>query len=203
MDLSAPLTALSRRTDAATLQVLASAGEPLTGRQVARLAGESTPSNIRLALLRLVDVGLVTSAPRQDAVLYTANREHLVWPAVVSALGVREELTRRIRVMTEKHASFGTTVMLYGSVARGDSDAESDVDLLVVQLPTAANRDAYLDFLRGDVRKWTGNTAQIFDATPDEVRRMSRSKDPLVDAWLAEGVHIAGIPLENHLGQGT
>src|SRR5688572_11646497 len=112
MDLSSPLTSLSRRTDAAALQVLAAAGEPLTGRQVARLANESTPSNIRLALLRLVDVGLVTSAPRQDAVLYTANREHLVWPAIESIISVREELAKRIREMTEKHASYGTTVLL-------------------------------------------------------------------------------------------
>lgn len=204
MDLSSPLSALSRRTDAVTLQVLASAGEPLTGRQVARLAGESTPSNIRLALLRLVDVGLVISAPRQDAVLYAANRDHLVWPAVVSVLAVREELATRIRVMTLKHASYDTTVVLYGSVARGESDAESDVDLLVVQSPSAVNREGYLDYLRDDVRKWTGNRAQIFDATPDDVRRMWKGGDPLVDAWLTEGRHVAGeFTLENHLGIDT
>lgn len=200
MDLSSPLTALSRRTDAAALHVLASAGEPLTGRQVARLAGESTPSNIRLALLRLVDVGLVISAPRQDAVLYRANREHLVWPAVDSILGAREELAERIRATTAQHAPLGTTVVLYGSVARGDSDAESDVDLLVVYEGSAIDRDAYLDHLRSAVRIWTGNSAQIFDATPGEVQRMWKAKDPLAEAWLREGRHIAGeITLEGHL----
>ncbi len=199
MDLSLPLTAISRRTDAAALQVLAAAGEPLTGRQVARLANESTPSNIRLSLLRLADVGLVIAAPRQDAVLYSANRDHLVWPAVASILNVREELVSRIRALTDKHASFGTTVILYGSVARRESDADSDVDLLVIQMESAINRDAYLDRLRDHVRKWTGNRVQIFDVTPQELRRMWRSKDPIVDAWRSDGRHVTGFSIDDHL----
>jgi predicted nucleotidyltransferase len=199
VDLSAPLTALARRTDAAALSVLAAAREPLTGRQVARLAGESTAANIRSALLRLVDIGLVTSAARPDAVLYAANREHLIWPAVEIALRAREDLADRIRRLTEKHASLGTTVLLYGSVARGEADADSDVDLLVVQEPHATNRESFPDYLRDDVRTWTGNRAQIFDATPEEIRQMWQAKDPLIDSWLREGQHVAGIPLETRL----
>ncbi len=199
MDLSAPLTALARRTDAAALSVLAAAGEQLTGRQVARLAGESTPANIRTALLRLVDIGLVTSVARPDATLYSANRAHLIWPAVELALRARDQLIVNIRQMTEKHASYGTTVVLYGSVARGDADAQSDVDLLVIQEEHAVNREAYLDHLRADVRTWTGNRVQIFDAGPREVHRMWEARDPLVESWLREGRHVAGIPLETRL----
>lgn len=199
MDLSSPLTALARRTDAAALSVLAAAGEPMTGRQVARLAGESTPSNIRIALLRLVDIGLVTSTARPDAVLYSANRSHLIWPAIESILSVRTRLIAQIKALAERHASSGTTVMLYGSVARGDADDESDVDLLVVSRPDVVNAEAFPEFLRIDVQKWTGNRAQVFEATPDDVRRMWRSRDPLIDSWLSDGILVSGLALENHL----
>lgn len=202
MDLSLPLSAIARRTDAAALSVLAAAGEALTGRQIARLAEESTAANIRLALLRLVDAGLVFAAPRTDAVLYAANRRHIMWPAVEQALGARKLLLDNIRALVESKASLGTTVVLYGSVARGESSASSDVDLLLVQSESAITREYFADFLREDVRIWTGNTAQIFEITPDELRRMWGSGDPLVSAWLSEGLHIAGWTLGEHLGIG-
>lgn len=194
MDLSLPIAAISRRTDAAALQVLAASGDPLTGRQVARLAERSTPSNIRLALLRLAEVGLVTAVVRHDSVLYSANRDHLVWPAVEAALRARDELIERIRALATRHASNGVTVILYGSVAHGESDDDSDVDLVVIQRDGVVNREAFIDFLRTDVRTWTGNPAQIFEATPDEVRQMHRDGDPLVEAWRV-GRHISGYTL--------
>jgi len=200
MDISSPLGSLLKRTDAAALRVLALSGERLSGRQIARLAEESTPANIRLSLLRLTDVGLVTAAPRSDAILYAANRDHLLWPAIEIALDAEAELMRRIRAMTREHGFQFTTVVLYGSVARGDSDADSDVDLLVVQAREGGLRQSYIDYLREDVQKWTGNRVQIFDASVDELRRMRETGDPIVASWLEEGRLVVGDDLRTILG---
>jgi hypothetical protein len=87
-------------------------------------------------------------------------------------------------------------------VARGDSDAESDVDLVVIQSPSSIAREYFPDFLRADIPKWTGNRAQVFDTTPNDVRQMWQAKDPLIDIWLTEGRHVCGIELESHLAGG-
>jgi predicted nucleotidyltransferase len=200
VDISSPLSSLLKRTDAATLRVLAQSGAPLSGRQIARLAEESTPANIRLSLLRLADVGLVVATPRSDATMYVANKEHLLWPAIEIALDAESELMRRIRAMTKEGGFQFTTVVLYGSVARGDSDAESDVDLLVVQARDGTLRQAYIDYLREDVQKWTGNRAQIFDLTVDDLRRMSQADDPIVTSWLEEGRLVVGEDLRVLIG---
>jgi predicted nucleotidyltransferase len=202
LDISSPLSSLLKRTDAAALRVLALSGERLSGRQIARLADESTPANIRLSLLRLTDVGLVIASPRSDAILYAANRDHLLWPAIEVALDAEQELMRRIRSMTKEHGFHFTTVVLYGSVARGDSDAESDVDLLVVQAREGALRQAYVDYLREDIQKWTGNRAQIFDASVEDIRRMWNAGDPIVSNWLDEGRLVVGDDLRVILGIG-
>ena len=199
MDLSSPLSSLLKRTDAAALRVLAEVGEPISGRQVARLAAQSTAANIRLSLLRLTEVGLVSAAPRMDAVMYEANRDHLLWPAVEVALDSEAELIRRIRGLIKEGNFQYTSVVLYGSVARGDSDAESDIDLLVVQSRGGTLRRTFVDLLRRDVERWTGNRAQILDLSPHELRRMSEARDPIVSSWLDEGRLIVGDDLRSYL----
>lgn len=132
--------------------------------------------------------------------MYVANKEHLLWPAIEIALDAESELMRRIRAMTKEGGFQFTTVVLYGSVARGESDAESDVDLLVVQARHGELRQAYIDYLREDVQKWTGNRTQIFDLTVDDLRRMSQAGDPIVTSWLEEGRLVVGEDLRVLIG---
>jgi predicted nucleotidyltransferase len=194
MDLSAPLASFMNGLDAVTLRVVARAGAELTGRQVARLAGTGTPANVRLSLLRLVDIGLVISVPAPHATMYSANRSHILWSAVEVAMSARQELNRRIAAFADASAPEGVTVALYGSVARGDSTTKSDVDLLVVfpDAVTLDGRDEFVSGLRDSVQLWTGNDAQIYDVTEAALTRQRRKADPIVDSWAADGVVVFG-----------
>lgn len=194
MDLSAPLASFMNGLDAVALRVVARAGAALTGRQIARLAGTGTPANIRLALLRLVDIGLVVSMPAPHATMYSANRSHILWPAVEIAMNARQELNRRIATFADASAPAGVTVALYGSVARGDSTNNSDIDLLVVFPDTVAldDRDEFVTGLRDSVQLWTGNDAQIYDLTESALTRQRQGGDPIVVNWATDGIVVFG-----------
>lgn len=194
MDLSVPLASFMNGLDALALRVVARAGTELTGRQIARLTGKGTPANVRLALLRLVDIGLVTAVPAPHATMYSANRAHILWPAVEIAMDARHELMRRIAQFADASAPAGVTVALYGSVARGDSTKESDIDLLVVFPDTVDldSRDGFVTDLRNSVQLWTGNDAQIYDVTESALITQREGGDPIVDSWARDGIVISG-----------
>ena len=194
MDLSAPLASFMNGLDAVTLRVVARAGANLSGRQIARLAGTGTPANVRLSLLRLVDTGLVTMVPAPHATMYSANRSHILWPAVEIAMSARLELNRRIAAFAEASAPDGVTVALYGSVARGDSNKTSDIDLLVIfpDAVTLDGRDEFVTGLRDSVQLWTGNYAQIYDLAESALTRQREEGDPMVDSWATDGIIVFG-----------
>lgn len=199
MDLSAPMASLMGGLDAVALRVVARAGAELTGRQVARLAGTGTPANIRLSLLRLVDIGLVISVPAPHATMFSANRSHILWPAIEIAMSTRQELNRRISSFAGERAPEGVTIALYGSVARGDSTVTSDIDLLVVfpDTTTLDSRDDFVTELRNSVQVWTGNDAQIYDLTASALMKQGEERDPMVDSWTADGLIVFGDTILN------
>jgi len=194
MDLSTPLASFMGGLDAVTLRVVARAGAELSGRQIARLAGRGTPANVRLSLLRLVNIGLVTMVPAPHATMYSANRLHVLWPVVEIAMGARQELTRRIATFADGNAPDGVTVALYGSVARGDSNKTSDIDLLVIfpDAITLDDRDEFVTGLRDSVQLWTGNDAQIYDLTESALTTQTTENDPIVDSWASDGIIVFG-----------
>jgi predicted nucleotidyltransferase len=194
VDLSAPLSSFMNGLDAVALRVVARAGTGLTGRQVARLAGTGTPANIRLALLRLVEIGLVSATPAPHATMYLANRSHILWPAAELAMNARQELNRRIASFAAASAPVGVTVALFGSVARGESNKTSDVDLLVVFPDTVPldDRDQLVTQLRNNVQLWTGNDAQVYDLTDSALDGQRREGDPIIQSWASDGIVVFG-----------
>jgi len=194
LDLSAPMASLLNNLDAVALRVVARAGSALSGRQIARLAGTGTPANIRLSLLRLIDIGLVSSVPTPHATLYSANRSHILWPAIEIVMNARAELIQRVKGLAETNVSAGATVALYGSVARGDSSAASDVDLLVIfpDTVTLDDRDRFVTELRNKVQLWTGNDAQIYDLTTSALEKQREDGDPMIASWTTDGIVLFG-----------
>jgi predicted nucleotidyltransferase len=132
MDVSHPFTALMPGLDSAVLSVLARTTRAQTGREVALAAGRS-PSGVRSVLDRLAEQGFVDSERAGRAYVYTLNREHLAAPAVEALAGLRPALADRLRREIAGWRIAPSHASLFGSAARGDGDAASDVDLFIVR----------------------------------------------------------------------
>jgi predicted nucleotidyltransferase len=185
MDVAVPLRSVVPTLDGPVLAVLAATTAPLSLAEVHRRAGEGSKSGIRRALLRLVDQGVVHEVPGG----YLFNRDHLAAPAVELLASLHGELVARIRREVEGWSFRPRLVGLFGSAARRDGGATSDIDLLVIS--DDGNVDD-VDRLGERIEAWTGNTAQIVALTPGDVRRLRRSKEAIVAVWDRELVVICG-----------
>jgi hypothetical protein len=85
------------------------------------------------ALDHFVEHGLVHSQPAGRANLYSLNEEHLLVSAVDAIFEAREALVKRIGAAVSHWEILPLHLSLFGSVSRGDGDANSDIDLLVVR----------------------------------------------------------------------
>lgn len=189
MDVSEPTQAMTPTLDGPVLAVLVRAQQELTGLEVHRLCSRGSVDGVRRVLHRLVDQGVVQARPAGGALLFSLNRDHLAVPAITQLTDLRGELWRRLRELVAGWAQPPVHCGVFGSAARGDGDAGSDIDLLVVRPDELDGEDpewvAQLDNLRGRVRAWTGNDLQVIELSVRELRR-SRTEPALVAAMVDE-----------------
>jgi hypothetical protein len=199
VDVSHPLRGIIPTLDAPVLEVLAGTTRRLSGREVHRLAGAGSVRGVQLVLARLLRQGLISAEEHAGATLYAANRGHLAWPALEALVGLRRQLVERIREIVTGWAIAPLHVSLFGSAARRDGDATSDIDLLIVRSDSIPEEDepweAQLDALRDTVAAWTGNRCQAFALDCARLAAYVAASDPLVESWLHDELLIVGDPL--------
>lgn len=170
-------------------------GLAVSVRDLARRAGLRHPRTSQiLADLHHQGVTIAQRAGRAD--LYQLNRAHILYPpirrlfqdeeassaALITLL--RRALARAGRQVREAH--------LFGSVARGESEAASDVDLAVVTPdPEDPELTKTLDALTSDVKRRFGNDLSLhFSSQPLAKRVRGREGRGLWQRIAAEGIQI-------------
>ena len=186
MDVSLPITTVVPSLDGPVLAALASTTTPLGLAAVHTRAGRGSKSGVRSVLQRMVEEGLVLDVPGG----YVLNRDHVAAPAIELLAGLHGELAARIRQEVEAWPVPPALVGLYGSAARRDGDAHSDIDVLVVS--DDPELDERVDALAAQIRRWSGNDAHVIGRTPAEVGRLRRAKEPILAEWTSDLVVIAG-----------
>ena len=206
MNVAHPIRGIVPTLDAPVIETLAATTRPLTGREVQRLAGVGSTRGVQLVLGRLVGQGLVLAEARSNAVFYLANRQHLAWPALESLVRLRLALHARLIEEIEAWPLQPLHAALFGSAARGDGDSSSDIDLLIVRpdrLEAVERWEEQIDRLRAVVRTWTGNRCQAFDIGRERLAEHVAAHDPLVDAWLTDGLHLTGSQLRDLVAEAS
>jgi predicted nucleotidyltransferase len=116
------------------LRALSGYAAPLSATQLAREAG-LTPQGIRLVLDDLAGQGVVTAHGQGRSRVYAIDVAHPLVPALRALFAAEharwERLLTRLRDLVGDEASVDAA-WLYGSVARGEDDPASDVDLALV-----------------------------------------------------------------------
>lgn len=202
MDLSNPLAVVTPTLDAAVLLALTATTGLSTGAHVHRMSGVGSPDGVRKVLARLVRQGIVLAEAHGNATLYRLNRDHVAAAPILALTRLRTQILDNIINSIGSWRIPPIHASLFGSFARGDADAASDIDILLVSDPRAIDQEApgaqaeawlaQVDRLAGDVHRWTGNDSQVVDVTRNRLSSMVENRDPLVDSWRVDHVHLAG-----------
>jgi predicted nucleotidyltransferase len=141
MNLTDPSKSVTSTLDGPALVALAKAGHPLTVTEIAQRAVRGSEIGIRRALVRLVDEGIVSSVKIGKTTIYSLNRDHIAAPLVLEMSRLRSELWRRLSVEVSRWRVSPMYACVFGSAARHDGDEQSDIDILLVRIPTQVEID--------------------------------------------------------------
>ena len=171
----------------AVLAVLLRTGSGLTGRQVHGLVRDRFSLwSVQQALTSLGGLGVVESRTVGRAMVHTINEDHYA----IQPLRVLLDPVAALREVVQRSVgSSVAAVILFGSVARGDATADSDVDLAVLASSEWEGRSDLEDAVRARL----GNDCDVLVFTPGEFGRLAASGDePVVAQILADGVVLHG-----------
>ncbi len=190
------------------LAVLARSGLPLTGLQTARLA-DASPERVRQVLIRLREDGLVTARRAGSAVLHEANRDHLLWNAVARLVHDADQVVHSLkgRISVAIGDVLGNraphvTAALFGSVARGESRQDSDVDVLLITPDEIGESDveALVERVIDTVQISTGNVCNVYAASRARFDELVATADPMIPSWVADATVFSGPDFRPRLG---
>ena len=157
---------------------------PLTGRQVHALVSDDYSLwSVQEALKALTQLGLVNAQTIGRASIHTVNEVHVSVAPLRTLLDPVAALTDTVR---EAIGDDVDTVILFGSIARGEAHIKSDIDLAVIAPAGWEGRTDLEDSSR------LGNECDVLVFTPEDFTGRPGIDEPVVQEILAEGVALIG-----------
>lgn len=185
MDFGEPFGGLMPGARGAALAVLLRTGAPLTGRRVhALVADRHSLGAVQQALRDLDRLGLITTEAIGRAGVHRINEGHAAIAPLRSLASPIEMLTRVVEAAVRDVEA----VIVFGSVARGDAHADSDVDLVVIA-PEAWDGRAEL---QDQVHERLGNDCDVLHLTGDQFKLAPEDREPVVSEILRDGIALVG-----------
>lgn len=193
MELSRPFAVITATLDGEVLRVLALADADYTSGDVHRLLDGPSVRGIHNTLGRLTKQGIVSRRPAGRANLYRLNRQHLAAPYVIALARLREELLDRLGSEVRSWPAPPIFGAAFGSGARRDHSAASDIDILLVRPGDASDEawDGQTESLSALVAAWTGNDCRILTFTEAQVLDRG-ANEPVLAGIAREGIAFHG-----------
>ncbi|GAB96953.1 hypothetical protein BJY21_002010 [Kineosphaera limosa] len=195
MDVSHPLRGLLTPAMAGVIEVLTATHTPLTGREVHRLIrGDVSLGATQQALASLESLGLVDTQPAGRAQLHTFNREHVLAEALLSLVGAPSTLEEWLASAIQDWPQPPVAAWLFGSAARGEATAQSDIDVVFVG-PAGFDVtfwDEPIAILSEAVLRRTGNAMETLVLTENELEDSDERGDRLIDELRQDARPLVG-----------
>ncbi|HEY6664205.1 MAG TPA: nucleotidyltransferase domain-containing protein, partial [Propionibacteriaceae bacterium] len=170
----------------AVLAALLRTDIPLTGRQIhALVSDEYSLWTVQEALKALTQLGIVNTQTVGRAGVHTINEDHV---SVAPLRALLDPITALTGTVREAVGNDVKTVILFGSIARGEANFYSDVDLAVM---APDGWDGRAD-LEDAVRIRLGNNCDVLVFTSEDFTRLADIGEPVVREILASGVALIG-----------
>jgi DNA-binding transcriptional ArsR family regulator len=166
-----------------------------TGREIARNIGVAR-SNVGLALSALEKVGVVHSMAKGRSLLYRINSRHILYDRILRDL-FEKELGNLTSVTDEIPINWSRDMrclICYGSVARGEAEVSSDVDLCFVTQGASSRRGLLrkLEEAQAEFYLRTGNRFSPYVISAPTFAARYRRADPLIRRIASEGWVLRG-----------
>lgn len=178
------------------LTVLAGTESGLSSVQISRLAGRGTRTGQRPVLERLVAAGLVIAERANTGYLYHLNRDHVLTPAVLIAVGARSEILTRLATACDHLDPTPVHASVFGSFARQQAGPDSDIDIMLVVSDDIDTHDmAWTDqvqALQDSVLAWTGNRLEPLVFTWSRLTKVVSAEESIVGTWSTDAVTLVG-----------
>jgi predicted nucleotidyltransferase len=185
MNLGEPFGGIISGARGAALDVLLRSGGSLTGRRVHALAGGGhSLGAVQQALRDLERLGLISTETVGRAGVHSINEAHVA-TAPLRTLRSPLDMLRRV---VEESTTGVAAVIVFGSVARGEAHADSDVDLAVI---ADADWEGRAELAQA-VQDRLGNDCDVLLLTEDELSESPRQRQPVVSEILRDGVVLVG-----------
>jgi predicted nucleotidyltransferase len=184
--LSEPFGGIIPGARGAVLAALMRTGTPLTGRQVHGLLRDGFSLwPVQEALKDLTQLGLVSTETIGRAGVHSINEEHY---AIESLRKLLNPIAALKEILEDTVGEDVKTVIVFGSVARGTTGPDSDIDLAVIAKSGWDDRTRIEDA----VRTRLGNACDVVVFTSAEFARLAADGEPVVAAILTDGVPLIG-----------
>ena len=200
MDLTNPMQSVIPSAYGAVLSVLARTDEPLSGRRVAELTRPRfAQTRVNAVLQKLADSGIVLRESRPPANLYRLNKKHVAAEGISALADMWATLVSRIRAELTNWSARPEAAWLFGSAARREARAESDIDILVV-VPAGAMQSEkastvwqrQTDALAENIKAWTGNSCEVLEMDAAELEAAVERDDRLIRDLRDQAIVLAG-----------
>lgn len=198
VDFVHPVQAVVPGAQGRVLAVLAETTAPLNLSTLARLAGVSVAQASRV-MPGLVELGLVERREIPPSSQFRLIRENVAAQAIIELARSREAALSQIGSSAADFPIPPVSVIVFGSIARGDADRESDLDVIVVRPDDVDDDDdawaTAIERWRSAAQAIAGNTVEVLEVTHHEARTKLSDNAQLWRDVARDGTVVYGLTM--------